>query len=417
MTPRVGERCFVPHTLWPKRAVVITRYGAGWLATVTKVAMQAVRFVCDGDDGYVELTRVAFREHCGLVDMDPGLDGVWRRLDSNSLGYTLALCDLRSLLALEATHRAALMAVRDWLCHPWPHSSLTHTTCVPSGGGSFLATGTVRGAINELTVWSRGERAATFTAKRRVAVVAMHPSGAVAWSCATETRCAPIFVGHVNSGHVHSYRPCLVSALQWGPREILLIGEGGRLIEWREGHLDAELVLADPSVVVTALAATGCMVLVGWANGEVHRVHSPCDCRRTAWSMRGECGTATRAVALANGVCAAALRSHVDLWSDGCSRRVCLGAPVLALCMHDGILFAGAGRRVAVWDVQGPRLVGTLAQRDGAATSLGVYANGIIGTTRREGVLDVWQRRAPMRLEQLEGRAPEAGDTSGESNR
>ena len=110
------------------------------------------------------------------------------------------------------------------------------------------------------------------------------------------------------------------------------------------------------------------------------------------------------AVALEGGVCAAALQNHVDVWDHSGSRRVCLGAPVSALCFHSEFLFVSAGCRIAVWDVQVSCLVGTLKQHDGALVSLGWHKGGIIYTTMAktddpkccEDHLKVWRRRPPV---------------------
>ena len=47
--PRVGERCFVPETVWPDEPPAVTASGmVGWWATITRVQPEAVAFVCDG---------------------------------------------------------------------------------------------------------------------------------------------------------------------------------------------------------------------------------------------------------------------------------------------------------------------------------------------------------------------------------
>jgi hypothetical protein len=92
---------------------------------VTALAADAVRFVCDGETEPAALTRPAFRQHCGLVGELPSPMGVWRLLDEDVLGAVLRVCDVSSLLALEATHRGALLAVCTfWQREPWEHAEL-----------------------------------------------------------------------------------------------------------------------------------------------------------------------------------------------------------------------------------------------------------------------------------------------------
>ena len=126
------------------------------------------------------------------------------------------------------------------------------------------------------------------------------------------------------------------------------------------------------------------MALVGWDDGAVHAVHAPhapllhaCP-YHAGYEMRAPCGEATRAVALAAEVGAAARGSCVDVWGADGAPRLRVGATVTALGLHGGWLLVGAGAegRLELWELSGARRVGAVAGAEGAVRSLAVGADG-----------------------------------------
>ena len=87
--PEVGERFFVPASLWPDEKPTKTAHGKGWLASIVSVssaspagkkrksagstkpeaAEMIVRFQCDGEDEPVSMAVSAFRGHCKSLGM------------------------------------------------------------------------------------------------------------------------------------------------------------------------------------------------------------------------------------------------------------------------------------------------------------------------------------------------------------
>lgn len=419
VTPRAGERCFVPVTLWPRRTTAVsTRHGTGWLATVAEVRANAVRLQCDGQGRDDELALPTFRRVCALVAVRgaSAASAVGWPLDADALDTVLAACDLAALLALEVTHRAALLAVRAfWRRHRWAHDALAPIaagSCAPSVDGRFLALGAVDKGRAGVSVWRDGAPTLHYHTRAAVTVVAVDATGTVAWTCATERRRAPISVASVRRcAEVRSFRPCFATALVWSERGTLLIGERGRLVEWREGRPDRMLLLRTDAIdaVVTALAVCNCIALAGWGDGAVHTAHVPPApllhahaCHGT-YRLREPCGAATRAVAVDAGVCAAALHCCVDVWADKCANTLRLGATVTALCLHGGWLLAGVGARegrVEVWEPLAARCVGVLAGC-GAVEGLAVAGGAVMRTVAAESLgegLVVLHSHPPMVL-------------------
>ena len=162
-----------------------------------------------------------------------------------------------------------------------------------------------------------------------------------------------------------------------------------------------------PIAVVTALAPSDCMALVGWDDGAVHAVHAPhapllhaCP-YHTGYEMRAPCGEATHAVALAAEVGAAARGLCVDVWGADGAHWLRVGARVTALSLHGDWLLAGAGAegRLEVWEPCGARRVGALTGA-GAVRSVAVCEDG--GVMRccsgAEGGVLVLHSQPPMRL-------------------
>ena len=430
MAPRAGDRCFVPRAVWPRRAVTETPHGAGWLATVVAVDAREVRIRWDDgaerqgagaaahgagtrrDDA---LAMPTFRRRCVLVAGTPP-HGTWGRLDEDALSAVLGACRLADLLALEATHRGSLLLVRGFLQrHRWAHATLLRAApgAVAAAGGRFVAVGAADptgGAC--LQVWRDGAPAARHRTRRAITLVAVDAAmGTVAWSAATAVRRAPLHVAEAPGGEAHAYRPCFATALAWTARGMLLVAERGRVVEWRPGAPERVLLVRVDragAAVVDALAPSGCMALVGWDDGAVHAVHAPhapllhaCP-YHAGYEMRAPCGEATRAVALAAGVGAAALGSCVDVWSTNGAHRLRVGARATALGLHGGWLIVGAGAegRLEVWEPSDARRVGALAGAGGAVQSLAVCEDGGIARccAGAQGDVLVLHSRPPMRL-------------------
>lgn len=454
--PRAGEVCFVPHGVWPHRTAASTPHGAGWIASVVAVDACSVRLRREGvlpgeaaDDGAVDvaaadpaaatgvdgvarrvtrrrgahaddtLARRTFAVRCVLVAGAP-MQGAWRTLDDDALDGVLSACDLSALLALEATHRGALLAVRGFLQrHCWAHTTVARSAalaehapapCVAAAVASGLvamgACDAAGGAC--LHVWHDAEPIRRHRSAHPVTVVTLDAAtGAVAWSSATATRRGPLFVLEAADGDVHAYRPCFATALAWTERGTLLVGERGRLVEWRPGHLERTLLTHGPGNAATALAASESRALVGWDDGAVHAVHSPpapllraCPCHG-AYELRAPCDGPTAAVALAKRSAAAAVGFCVDVWTDASAHRLCVGASVTALCLQSSWLLVGAGAegRVEVWQARDGRRVGALAGAGGTVASLATADECIVrcSATTNGGAV-VLRSRAPMRL-------------------
>ena len=168
VAPRAGERCFVPAEVWPRRAATPTPHGAGWLATVAAVDAREVRLRREGDDDSDgrrgagaaaapadgtavhsaaehrddALALPTFRRRCALVASATPPQGAWARLDDDALGAMLGACRLADLLALEASHRGALLRVRGFLQrHRWDHAPLLRAApgAVAAAAGRFVA--------------------------------------------------------------------------------------------------------------------------------------------------------------------------------------------------------------------------------------------------------------------------------------
>ena len=371
-----------------------TPHGAGWIYKVTDVERGQVRL--QREEGRTDTLAIpTFRRHCALIDSaNATLCEPWSLLDADVLSVLLAACDLATLLALEATHRGALLAVRTFLQrHHWMHSELAHgATSAAAMGGRLVAVGgqvsLPRAPDYFLSVWRDGTLARCHRMARVPTVVAIDAAtGAIAWSSATAAQRAPIYVAEAIDGEAHAFRPCFATALAWTARQTLLVGERRRLVEWRPGCVEKVLLTHDaPTAAATSLATSCCMALVGWDDGAVHAAHTPhapllhmCPCH-ARYALREPCGSATRAVALSGGVGAAALRSFVDVWCDGSAHRLHVGASVTALCLHVDWLLVGAGAegRIEVWEPCEARRVGTLAGAGGPVTSLGMADDGSV---------------------------------------
>ena len=117
--------------------------------------------------------------------------------------------------------------------------------------------------------------------------------------------------------------------------------------------------------------------------------------------MRAPCGEATRAVALATEVGAAALKSRVDVWGPDGAPRLRVGATVTALGLHGGWLLVGAGAagRVELWEPRNARRVGALAGVGGAVQNLAAGDDGVVcACAGADGGVLVLHSRAPVRL-------------------
>ena len=420
VVPRANERCFVPQCVWPRRPAVNTPYGAGWICKVKHVERKHWGLCLQHeDDGRTDTLKLStFRRHCALVVPDnAALCEPWVRLDADALSVLLAACDLATLLAFEATHRGALLAVRIfWQHHHWTHTELAHgATRAAAMGGDFVA---VSGQVIRMTpgtpdhflsVWSCGTLVRCHHLPRVATTVAIDAAtGAIAWSCATVAMRAPIHVTETIDGKAHAFRPCFATVLAWTERHALLVGERRRLVEWRPGGVEKVLLRRDaPTAAATSLAACGCMALIGWDDGSVHAAHAPhapllhmCPCH-AGYALRGPCGSATRAVALSGEVAAAAFRSFVDVWCRS-AHRLRVGACVTALCLHVDWLLVGVGAegRLELWEPCESRRVGTLAGEGGAITSLGMAVDGsVVGSFAQTGdSMVVRSSRPPMPL-------------------
>ena len=157
------------------------------------------------------------------------------------------------------------------------------------------------------------------------------------------------------------------------------------------------------NAVVGALAASGCRALVGWDDGAVHLAHAPlllaCQ-NHNGYEIRAPCGEATRAVALAGDMAAAAQGVCVDLWSTIGTQRLSIGVCVTALCLHSDWLLVGAGTKgqVELWEPRAARRVGLLAGACGGVRSLTVSDDGDIVRCSAEGGATVLHSRPPVRL-------------------
>ena len=132
LIPLVGDRYFVPRTLWPDEDPQSTPHGKGWLATITALTEQnvstpgkgkgkrratvarhesVVAFRCDGEAAPVEMTLSEFWRHC--VPLGDSPNALLRALGSEDvLLMVLEQCDLGSVLALEVTERRMHALVR-----------------------------------------------------------------------------------------------------------------------------------------------------------------------------------------------------------------------------------------------------------------------------------------------------------------
>ena len=89
-----------------------------------RVQRAAERRRASADDA---LARRTFAHRCALV-AGALPQGAWRVLDDDALGAVFGACELAALLALEATHRGALLAVRGFLQHHrWAHTTMARS--------------------------------------------------------------------------------------------------------------------------------------------------------------------------------------------------------------------------------------------------------------------------------------------------
>jgi hypothetical protein len=401
--PRVGERCFVPHSLWPDETPEHTPHGVGWLATVTALTTDAVRFACDGETEPAALTRAAFRQHCGLVGELPSPTGVWWLLDEDALGAVLRACDVSSLLALEATHRGALLAVRTfWQRESWEHAELpgveSDALCL-AADGDMVAVGA--GCVDSpraaayggaWLLWVGGERVARVETPFHVVAVAVHP---VSRRVAIAQRRVEVY--KLEGMALRLAAPCAVyeccaSALVWSRGALLAGSFGGSVVRLPRG----DVVDAWRARVSSLAAAASCLV-VGYDDGAVRLVQPQ------RHMLRRHTGAPTLAVAAtAHGTVAATRGRVVDVWRGTVHLRTMRtsGRPS-ALHISGCFLVVGAGRagRIELWS--GARCVGTLEGHGGAVTGIGVDDEGRVfsaSVTSSPGRRALWCSSPPARL-------------------
>jgi hypothetical protein len=409
ITPRLGERCFVPHSVWPDEAPVHTPHGIGWLATVTALSPRTVHFVCDHEDEPVAMQRASFRQHCGLVGALPSPQGVWEWLDEDSLTAVLRACDMMTLLALEASHRGAQLVVRAfWQREPWVHRQLPGVSydacCLVTDGDLIVAgagrVGRVRGGPQEAPacawmVWASGERVARVETQTAVVAVAANaasgrvavahtrvevyrlmgsPTSCLAQPCATYERPAVALAW---------FRGALVASAGCG--SVTRLPEDCTIDSWQDR--------------VTSLAAATPRVVVGYDNGAVR-----CVWPRPAVMLRRSIRAPTLAVAASDDGTIAATRARaVDLWQNTAYlRTICTSGRPSALHLLPGcMLLVGAGSRgrIELWTAG--RRVGVLEGHAGAVTGIGVDARGHVvsaSVTPTPGERTLWCSRPPARL-------------------
>ena len=409
MMPRLGERCFVPHSLWPDEAPIHTPYGVGWLATVTALSPRAVHFVCDHEDEPVAMQRASFRQHCGLVGALPSPQGVWEWLDEDALAAVLRACDMTTLLALEVSHRGAQLAVRTfWQREPWVHRELPgvpYDACCLNTDGDLIVAGAGRvgraqGAPQARQacawmVWASGERVARVETQSAVVAVAANaasgrvavahsrvevyrltgsPTACLAQPCATYERPAVALAW---------FRGTLIASA--GFSSVIRLPEGCTIDSWHDR--------------VTSLAAAMPRVVVGYDNGAVR-----CVWPRPAVMLRRSICAPTVAVATSgDGTIAATRPRGIDLWHGTAHlRTLCTSGRPSALHLLPGcLLFVGAGShgRIELWTAD--RRVGVLEGHAGAVTGIGVDSRGHVvsaSVTPTPGERTLWCSRPPARL-------------------
>ena len=393
----------MPHSLWPDETPAHTPHGVGWLATVSALAPDAVRFVCDGETEPAALTRAAFRQHCGLVGELPPPMGAWRLLDEDTLGAVLRACDASSLLALEATHRGALLAVRTfWQREPWEHAELPGVECDAlclAADGDMVAVGA--GCVGSprmasrggaWLLWIGGERVASVETPFQVVAVAVHPVSRRVAIAQRRVEVHKLEGMALRPGGPRAVYECCASALAWSRGALLAGTFSGSVV-----RLPLEDVVDVWGARVSSLAAAASCLVVGYDDGAVRLVHPQ------RHMLRGHTGEPTLAVAAsANGTVAATRGRTVDVWRGTVHLRTIRtsGRPS-ALHVSGGLLVVGAGRagRIELWS--GARCVGTLEGHGGAVTGVGLDDEGRVfsaSVTSTPGRRALWCSSPPARL-------------------
>ena len=404
--PHAHERCYVPHDLWPQEASTSTPHGAGWLGTVVAATEHGVRFRCDGEADAVSLMPRVFTERCAvIVSSDPSL---WGLLDRDMLHCVFACCDLPTLLAFEATHRAALLTVRACWRSEWGHTELPGVThdalclavegnVVVVGGGRYDARSRAGGHLRleqEAECLLRvGDSAFRIDTSYPVRAVAVHAATA---RVAIAHRRVDVMHAGAGAPRVLETLPVSTAVLAW---------HGGRLLVAVAGTVFSLVgAQAQPTLEckrsgsVTALAAAGGLLVVGYHNGVVLRKRD-----RSILHLRDACGANTRAVAMRGRTVTAARARIVDVWLGAqlIATLPCTGQVSALYLGPDHCIWvgAGAGGLIELWDDprRGKRRVGMLRGHGGAVTGIGMDAEGRIVSSSlaaRAGQRALWRSHA-----------------------
>ena len=406
--PRVHERCYVPHHLWPQEASGATPYGAGWLATVVAVVEHGVRFRCDGEADAVSLKPRAFVEHCAVLgSSDPS---VWGLLDRDALHCVFACCGLSTLLAFEASHRAALLAVRACWRDEWHHTELPGVTrdalclavegqVVVVGGGTYDSRGQAAARLRfdqpGECLLRVGESTFHIDTPEPVRAVAVHAATA---RVAIAHRHIQVLRADTSKWRQLETHLMTAAVLAWRG-DVLLAAAGGAVFSLGSAQ-SQPTVECGYSGGVTALAATNDLMVAGYRSGVVVRkVHDSIRC------LRDVCYTVTHAVAVRGRMVAAVHGRKVDVWFGlhPIATLHCMGQVSALHLSSNYCIWVGVGARgvIEVWhDLRrAGRRVGMLGGHGGALTGIGLDAEGRIVSSSlasRAGVRALWRSRAPV---------------------
>ena len=408
--PRAHERCYVPHGLWPQEVPTATPHGAGWLATVVATTEYRVKFRCDGEADAVSLKPHIFTERCAvIISTDPS---VWGLLDYDMLHCVFACCDIPTLLAFEASHRAALLAVRNTWRSEWRHTELLGVTqdalclavegnMVVVGGGKYdsrcRAGGHIRLDHEAECVLRVGELAFRIETPCPVRAVAVH--AATARVAIAHRHVEVMMLAGASMPRVLETHPVSTTVLAWNGDRVLVAVAGTVL----------SLVSSDSQPTfeckrmgrVTALAATRDQLVVGYNNGIVLRKLGG-----SILHLRDARDANTRAIAVRGWMVAAARARIVDVWLGAhlIATLQCMGQVSALYLGFDHCIWVGAGASgvIELWDdpQRGKRRVGMLLGHGGAVTGIGVDADGCVVSSSlasRAGQRALWSSHTPVR--------------------